>query len=122
MSVPISATEELVLVVRGVLRAERGADDGPHATMGELAAALATWDLDWKMPEAAKADRVEVKVPVPVKLSDWEILDRAADILEDVLGEQKGFLRNSNTKAMIRLLPDLARKLRKEQRDGDSPS
>lgn len=118
MSVPVSATEELVMVVRGYVRSCFHRDDGPHATLQELVAALATWDHDAKMPEAATADRIEVQVPVPAKMSDADILDRAADILEDGLGDIKGFMRTANVKTLIRMLPELARKLRREKRKG----
>lgn len=119
MSVPVSATEELVMVARGLVRAERGSDAGPHATMEELTAALATWDHDSRLPQAAKADRVEVQVPVPVYMTDPEVLDRAADILEDKIGDVKGFLRKANNKALIQVLPELARKIRREKRGHD---
>lgn len=120
MSVPVSATEELVMVARGLVRAERGSDAGPHATMEELTAALATWDHDSRLPQAAKADRVEVQVPVPVPvyMTDPEVLDRAADILEDKIGDVKGF-RKANNKALIQVLPELARKIRREKRAHD---
>lgn len=121
MSVPVSATEELVVAVRALVNARRDPSLKPSdfdAIWSDLAIALGTWDHDAKMPEAATADRVEVQVPVPAKMSDADILDRAADILEDGLGDIKGFMRTANVKTLIRMLPELARKLRREKRKG----
>lgn len=117
MSVPVSATEELVVAARAVV-SEAIYSARPSPAIEALQQAITVWNHDKDLPQAAKADRIEVpvQVPIPVYMTDPEVLDRAADILEDKLGDVKGFLRKANNKALLQILPELARKMRRGKR------